>query len=40
MSDLIYIVCPDGTVVWEPSPDDYELLREEELDLADDCCQG
>ncbi len=28
-----YIVCPDGTVIWDPQAEDFVLVREEERDL-------
>ena len=28
-----YIVCPDGSVIWDPEVSDFVLVREEELDL-------
>lgn len=33
--DATYIVMPDGTISWHPTPHDYELLREEERDLEE-----
>jgi len=31
-----YIVNPDGTVTPDPTPEDYEFVREEEADLQSD----
>jgi hypothetical protein len=33
----VYIVAPDGTVIWEPTPDDYVFVHEEESDIV---CRG
>jgi hypothetical protein len=28
-----YLVEPNGCIVWEPTPEDYERVREEEAEL-------
>jgi len=33
MEEDEYICCPDGTIIWSPTTDDFVLVREEELDL-------
>jgi hypothetical protein len=35
-ADLTYLRMPDGTVVWEPSEDDFALWRDEVSDLTPD----
>jgi len=30
-----YIVCPDGTIIWDPQIADFMLVHDEELDLND-----
>jgi hypothetical protein len=29
----VYIVAPDGTIFWDPTPEDYMLVHEEESDI-------
>jgi len=36
MEGRIYVVLPDGTILWPESPDDYEIVREEMADLQPD----
>lgn len=36
MEGKMYIVMPDGTIVWEPTPEDIEAWLEEVRDLEPD----
>jgi hypothetical protein len=33
MNEHLYLCLPDGTVCWDPGPDDFATAREEERDL-------
>jgi len=35
-----YIIDPSGCIVWDPTPDDYALVREEERDIISEVTGG
>ena len=36
----VYIIAPDGTIFWDPTPEDYLIVWEEERDIIQEVSSG